>query len=220
MYVKNVTIIVKITMYVNQKNVQFVAHILILTGLINIFVNHTRQKVRWNMTREEAINKAWVYLTSCFPLPIEDVDEIMQAIEQPCKDAVSRKAVLESLNCEISGQIISGTDLSKYQRKFQEFGRMILNAQEKAIKELPSVTPVACIAEFRFSKEDMQEIVDEKIKDIVVERKKGHWIMTNDYLTAAYESIDYVKCSCCGEESLEEGNYCPNCGAEMQGVEE
>lgn len=50
--------------------------------------------------------------------------------------------------------------------------------------------------------------------------RKGHWIMTNNYLTAAYETIDYVKCSCCGEESLEEGDYCPNCGAEMQEVEE
>lgn len=48
------------------------------------------------------------------------------------------------------------------------------------------------------------------------EQKKGRWIMTGDYLTGAYESIDYVKCSCCGEESLEEGNYCPNCGADMR----
>jgi hypothetical protein len=47
------------------------------------------------------------------------------------------------------------------------------------------------------------------------EPKTGHWIMTNDYLTAAYESIDYVKCSCCGEDSLEEGDFCPNCGAKM-----
>jgi hypothetical protein len=52
------------------------------------------------------------------------------------------------------------------------------------------------------------------------EPKTGHWIMTNDYLTAAYGSIDYVKCSCCCEESLEEGNYCPNCGAKMEVEEE
>lgn len=49
------------------------------------------------------------------------------------------------------------------------------------------------------------------------DRPKGHWIMTNDYLTCAYGSIDYVKCSCCGEDSLEEGDYCPNCGADMRG---
>ena len=47
-------------------------------------------------------------------------------------------------------------------------------------------------------------------------RKKGHWIMTNDYFTGAYESIDYVECSCCHADSLEEGNYCPNCGAKME----
>ena len=49
-----------------------------------------------------------------------------------------------------------------------------------------------------------------------IQPKTGHWIMTNDYLTTAYGSVDYVKCSCCGEDSLEEGNYCPNCGAEME----
>jgi hypothetical protein len=51
-------------------------------------------------------------------------------------------------------------------------------------------------------------------------RPKGHWIQTNDYFTGAYESIDYVECSCCHADSLEEGNYCPNCGAEMSEVEE
>lgn len=52
------------------------------------------------------------------------------------------------------------------------------------------------------------------------EPRKGHWIMTHDYFTGAYENIDYVKCSCCGEDSLEYGNYCPNCGAEMNEAEE
>ena len=47
------------------------------------------------------------------------------------------------------------------------------------------------------------------------EPRMGHWIMTSDYLTTAYGSIDYVKCSCCGEDSLEEGDFCPNCGVRM-----
>jgi len=133
----------------------------------------------------------------------EDVTRLLSLKPVPCEDVVSRQAVLDNAYAYGNGLEPEG---------------YCVNVED--IQALPSVTPVACIAEFRFSKEDMQEIVDEKIKDIVVERKKGHWIMTNDYLTAAYESIDYVKCSCCGEESLEEGNYCPNCGAEMQGVEE
>ena len=48
------------------------------------------------------------------------------------------------------------------------------------------------------------------------EPKTGHWIMTGDHYTGAYEDINYVKCSCCGEYSLEEGDYCPNCGAKME----
>lgn len=47
------------------------------------------------------------------------------------------------------------------------------------------------------------------------ESKIGYWIMTSDYYTGAYGCIDYVECSCCHEESLEEGNFCPNCGARM-----
>lgn len=57
------------------------------------------------------------------------------------------------------------------------------------------------------------------MKPITTQPKTGHWIMTKDYLTTAYSSIDYVKCSCCGEDSLEEGNYCPNCGAKMESEE-
>lgn len=45
--------------------------------------------------------------------------------------------------------------------------------------------------------------------------RTGHWIMTGDYLTTDYSSTEYVKCSCCHVDSLEEGNYCPNCGAKM-----
>lgn len=59
----------------------------------------------------------------------------------------------------------------------------------------------------------------EKLPSVTPTRKKGFWIMTNDYITAAYGTIDYVKCSCCSEECLEEGNYCPNCGAEMESEE-
>jgi hypothetical protein len=135
------------------------------------------------------------------------IKEAIKVLEQEsCEDCVSRQAVLDMATV-IETDDYSGNEIME-----------VVDTDD--IKKLPSVTPVACIATVKFSKEDMRKLVNEKMKDIVVERKKGHWIMTNDYLTAAYESIDYVKCSCCGEESLEEGNYCPNCGAEMQGVEE
>ena len=49
--------------------------------------------------------------------------------------------------------------------------------------------------------------------------RTGHWIMTGDYYTGAYGSIDYVECSCCHKYSLEEGEFCPNCGAKMESEE-
>jgi hypothetical protein len=61
-----------------------------------------------------------------------------------------------------------------------------------------------------------ENALDMAIKALEQEPKRGHWIMTSDYLTTAYGSVDYVKCSCCGKDSLEEGNYCPNCGVEME----
>lgn len=41
----------------------------------------------------------------------------------------------------------------------------------------------------------------------------GYWIRTGSYFAGAYSDVEYVECSCCHEESLEEGNYCPNCGS-------
>ena len=58
-----------------------------------------------------------------------------------------------------------------------------------------------------FDYDDLQRLVAE-VK--AQEPKTGHWIMTG-----AYGTIDYVECSCCHEYGLEEGNYCPNCGAKM-----
>jgi hypothetical protein len=69
------------------------------------------------------------------------------------------------------------------------------------------------------SRVEINTILNE-LPSVTPTRKKGHWIMTSDYLTTAYGSVDYVKCSCCGEDSLEEGNYCPNCGADMREVKE
>lgn len=55
-------------------------------------------------------------------------------------------------------------------------------------------------------------------KALEQEPSTGHWIKTGDYCTCAYGSIDYVRCSECGEDSLEEGDFCPNCGAKMESV--
>lgn len=54
------------------------------------------------------------------------------------------------------------------------------------------------------------------------ERKHGHWIETKEHFNGAYGNLDFYKCSVCGEHILENsqngaGNYCPNCGAKMDG---
>lgn len=46
-------------------------------------------------------------------------------------------------------------------------------------------------------------------------RTHGHWIDTGDCIQGAYDSFNVYRCSECREDSLENGNYCPNCGAEM-----
>ena len=50
--------------------------------------------------------------------------------------------------------------------------------------------------------------------------RRGKWICTNNYEILAYGTLHYSRCSVCGEESLEEGSFCPNCGAEMRGEDD
>lgn len=78
--------------------------------------------------------------------------KILQA--KPCEDAISRQAVLA-----IIGD--SCLDLDEYEDT---------EAFCYEINSLPPVKPVACIANVNFSKEDMQEIVDNKVKEIEMEK--------------------------------------------------
>lgn len=64
------------------------------------------------------------------------------------------------------------------------------------------------------------EVLEFIIEVLKQEPKTGQWETSGDYFTGAYETIDYVRCSCCGYDSLEEGDYCPNCGARMKESEE
>lgn len=52
------------------------------------------------MTREETINKVQGYLTDYLPIEdYEELDEIIKALKQePCEDAISRQAVLNTLD--------------------------------------------------------------------------------------------------------------------------
>ena len=157
--------------------------------------------------REEAIN---IIKSECYvfnPLNFDRstrintaLDMAIKALEQkPCEDAVSRQDVLNTLD---------STDKFLDETRTVESYKTLL---EECYKNLPSVTK--CIATVKVSKEDMQKLIDEKMKDIVVERKKGKWIPHR----AKYdETAPIYECSICHKNNgFENTNYCPNCGCLM-----
>ena len=133
-------------------------------------------------------------------------DVAIQALEQePCEDAVSRQSVL---------------DLPRI-KSHNHWGNVIAESVNvEDIQTLPPVTPTKCIATVKFSKEDMQKLIDEKMKDIVVERKKGKWINKSHTSDCGIKFVA-SECTCCGKKTFFDCdqlvyNYCPNCGAEME----
>lgn len=95
--------------------------------------------------------------------------ELCHMLEQePCADAVSKKAVLGLFN---------KSDMRSW----------AMSLLKREIEEIPPVKPVACIADIKFSKEDMQKLVNEKIKEITVEQR---WIPVKERLPK--ESLNSV----------------------------
>ena len=137
-------------------------------------------------------------------LEYQAIDMAIKALEKkPCNDAISKASVFE-----IMGNLMSIP---------YDFDRPItekdVSESMDEIRNLPSVTPTKCIATVKFSKEDMQELIDEKMKDIVVERKKGKWIYSG-----SYDEDGMLFCSNCKHEiDVSEGHFkfCPNCGSFM-----
>lgn len=92
----------------------------------------------------------------------------IKALKQdPSEDCVSRKEVLEMIE-----QIQDAGGFIGYNTYSEAFD---------IVDNLPPVTPVACIAKVQFSKEDMQELVDKKVKELAqhMERK---WIPCSEKL--------------------------------------
>ena len=83
-------------------------------------------------------------------------------------------------------------------------------AIDMAIEALSTEPKTKCIAQIRIDQGDMANLVN-KIVDKMSEPKTGHWISDN---------LVGWKCSECGRHivlNIEVGNYCPNCGARMNG---
>lgn len=117
------------------------------------------------MTKEEAI----AYGKRVIDIGLNDETQTfcelaIKALEQePCADAVSKKAVLGLFN---------KSDMRSW----------AMSLVKRQIEEMPPVKPVACIAEIKFSKEDMQKMVNEKIKEITAELEERKWIPVKERL--------------------------------------
>ena len=136
------------------------------------------------------------------------VEEMKQ---EPCEDAVSRKAVIN--------QIFYSTDNS---------GDVVLgSALRKRIARLPSVAPQEP-CEYAISRYDALKLVrdcgrcDDKsaygtiyhgiehLPPVQSKTKTGHWIHTSGY------NFHCSECDFIQHESKTEYKYCPNCGAKME----
>lgn len=140
------------------------------------------------------------------------IQKAIEAIKQePCEDTVSKASVFEIL-----GNLMAIP---------YDFDRQItpkdVSESMIEVRDLPSVEPVSCVATVKFSREDLQVIVDKKVKELTGERKKGRWIESESYPGKWY-------CSECGgihhDTETDEWRevfdfryaYCPLCGIEME----
>ena len=77
--------------------------------------------------------------------------------------------------------------------------------------EKADVESISCFYGSECRIEDVQEWLDEQPTADVVEVKHGEWVKNGKTRT----------CSCCGyfyiNVDMEDDNYCPNCGAKMDG---
>lgn len=115
------------------------------------------------------------------------------------EDAVNRfKGIRESFSISIA------------QSKFYP-SKVILNELcDMAVEALSAEPKTKCVAQIRIDRNDMEDLVDEKVNEMS-EPNTGHWISDN---------LVGWKCSECGRHivlNIEVGNYCPNCGAKMEG---
>ena len=158
----------------------------------------------------------------------QTLNKIMDWLEQESttknglgSDCISRTEAIERL--KLNFPISEGADNSRDRHRYMQ-----ALADLQAIKELRPITPqdpnVVPIAEIKFDKDELKELVNEAVLRI---RPKGHWINKQhlfDYCSA--------ECSSCHERSngyvhdngfsLEHKYYdfCPNCGSDNREVED
>lgn len=73
----------------------------------------------------------------------------------------------------------------------------------------------------KFDADGIREMIDEAPTIEAQPVVHGHWIDEGDYITTAYGSIKVRRCSVCEREITIDDwdDYCPCCGAKMDGKE-
>jgi DNA-directed RNA polymerase subunit RPC12/RpoP len=163
------------------------------------------------MTREEKLDwlyrlrsEIYVYMPKDWCIPMHKaLNMAIDTLEQqPCEDAISREAVLDTTICE---------GISCNECSFNEIdgeSGCLLHAR---IDELPSVTQKSeTVTEFA----DICRECGAKYGKLL-KQKKGHWIETEYHRW---------RCSVCREKGMSEWdnihdvrtNFCPDCGAKME----
>lgn len=83
---------------------------------------------------------------------VDEMKKVRVQSQEPCEDAVSRKEVLKMIEqIQDAGGFIG---YSTYSKAFD------------VIDNMPPVTPIACVATVKFNKDDLQELVDEKVEEL------------------------------------------------------
>lgn len=109
--------------------------------------------------------------------------------------------------------------LKRYQRKL---ARLIDNGEDRFSDKCMEIRAIMSAIENEPTAITRNSGASDLDESLVVELKQGHWdIHTDEY------DCEYMKCSVCGEEfyPVDEDtvdrvyNYCPNCGAKMDEVE-
>lgn len=110
------------------------------------------------MTREEII----------------DFCEMKAELEPENEDIFN--CIIETLDRESYEDCVSRKAIEKLKRwRFSYNNYTTIPKSDLFVKltdliDLPSVTPIACIAKVTFDKDDLQELVDEKVKELRMQR--------------------------------------------------
>lgn len=101
---------------------------------------------------------------------------------ESCDDSVSRKALIKTLN-EIDRYIANDMASCESGDIFPMNEVFVVDDVYEEIEKLRPVRPVACVATVKINKEDMQKIVDERMKEMTEETPKHEQIkeMVNYY---------------------------------------